>query len=61
MSDQYERDGNFYDDGGWDDGCQECGGEGFVVVCIDDMCRGVGECLHGDGERACPNPKCDAW
>lgn len=37
------------------DGCQRCGGEGFIVVCIDDMCRGAGECMHGDGEIACPD------
>jgi hypothetical protein len=30
--------------------CPTCGGLG--VVCIDDMCRGIGECIHGDG--ACP-------
>jgi hypothetical protein len=36
-------------------GCDRCGGEGFVVVCIDDMCRGIGECVHGDGEIACPD------
>ena len=37
------------------EGCQRCGGEGFIVVCIDDMCRGAGECMHGDGERVCPD------
>jgi hypothetical protein len=37
-----------------DDGCNTCGGEGFIVVCIDDMCRGAGECMHGDGEIPCP-------
>lgn len=30
--------------------CPTCGGLG--VVCIDDMCRGAGECIHGDGD--CP-------
>lgn len=35
-------------------GCNTCGGEGFVVVCIDDLCRGAGECMHGDGEAPCP-------
>ena len=35
-------------------GCNTCGGEGFIVVCIDDMCRGAGECMHGDGEIPCP-------
>lgn len=38
----------------YDDGCMTCGGEGFIVVCIDDMCRGAGECMHGDGEIPCP-------
>jgi hypothetical protein len=41
----------------FDDGCQRCGGEGFIVVCIDDMCRGAGECMHGDGEIVCPDCK----
>lgn len=36
------------------DGCNTCGGAGFIVVCIDDMCRGCGECIHGDGEIPCP-------
>lgn len=39
--------------------CWKCGGEGFVVVCIDDMCRGAGECMHGDGEQICPVCKGD--
>jgi hypothetical protein len=39
------------------DGCNTCGGAGFIVVCIDDMCRGAGECIHGDGEVQCPD--CD--
>jgi hypothetical protein len=30
--------------------CPTCGGIG--VVCIDDMCRGAGYCIHGDGD--CP-------
>jgi len=25
-----------------------------LVICIDDMCRGAGECFHGDGELPCP-------
>ena len=37
------------------EGCQRCGGSGVIVVCIDDMCRGAGECMHGDGEIACPD------
>jgi hypothetical protein len=35
-------------------GCNTCMGSGFIVVCINDMCRGAGECLHGDGEIVCP-------
>lgn len=37
------------------EGCQRCGGAGYIVTCIDDMCRGCGECMHGDGETACPD------
>jgi hypothetical protein len=38
-------------------GCNTCGGVGYIIVCIDDMCRGAGECMHGDGEIPCPD--CD--
>lgn len=31
-----------------------CDGSGWYVICIDDVCRGVGECIHGDGMAACP-------
>ena len=34
--------------------CHRCDGSGFVLTCIDDMCRGAGECMHGDGESICP-------
>lgn len=30
--------------------CPTCGGRG--VVCFDDICRGSGYCIHGDGD--CP-------
>lgn len=41
-----------------DDGCCErCNGEGQILICIDDMCRGAGECMHGDGYAQCPNCK----
>lgn len=33
--------------------CPDCGGEGFVMVCCDDLCIGHGECIHGDGEAVC--------
>lgn len=50
-------------DAGDDDGyCQRCDNQGFIVICIDDMCRGAGECMHGDGEIVCPDCKGDsAW
>ena len=32
--------------------CAQCI-DGIIVTCPDDMCRGAGECMHGDGERAC--------
>ncbi len=34
--------------------CDNCGGDGFVIICIDDICHGQGFCMHGDGERVCP-------
>ena len=46
-------DQDLYDDD--DSGCERCGGHGFIVVCIDDLCRGAGECMHGDGEIDCPD------
>lgn len=52
---QYERDGNFYDDDeDASDYCAECDDEGRRMICPDDMCRGVGECIHGDGYVICP-------
>lgn len=33
--------------------CSECDGEGVRLVCPDDMCRGAGECFHGDGYATC--------
>lgn len=54
----HENNGWEEDDDYWPDGCggcNTCGGEGFIVVCIDDMCRGAGECMHGDGEIPCPD------
>lgn len=35
--------------------CGHCGGEGFEITCCDDICHGVGYCIHGDGERTCPH------
>ena len=37
--------------------CPECGGEGIIITCCDDMCVGSGHCIHGDGEEVCP--ECD--
>lgn len=33
--------------------CPSCDGAGFILVCIDDICHGLGECIHGDGEEIC--------
>lgn len=33
--------------------CWKCGGRGIVITCIDDLCHGAGECMHGDGEETC--------
>lgn len=33
--------------------CGNCN-DGMVVVCIDDICRAIGECIHGDGMAVCP-------
>lgn len=42
---------------GEEDTCWQCDGEGLLLTCIDDMCRGAGECMHGDGYSECP--ECD--
>lgn len=34
--------------------CWRCGGEGIEIFCCDDLCHGAGYCIHGDGDRACP-------
>lgn len=34
-------------------GCFECGGRGYVVRCIDDLCYGQDECIHGDPPTPC--------
>ncbi len=34
--------------------CYRCDGAGEILVCPDDMCRGAGECIHGDGTVMCP-------
>lgn len=39
--------------------CNECGGRGYVIRCIDDLCHGQDECIHGDPPTPCRtcNPK----
>lgn len=42
---------DWYDD---DDGtCDRCDGEGEIMVCIDDLCRGAGECAFGGRGKGC--------
>jgi len=40
-----------YDEGGWD--CERCGGQGIVMICVDDCCRGAGECLWNPPRNGC--------
>ena len=47
--------GEYDEHDGEGEGCYQCGGAGYIVTCIDDLCRGAGECMHGDGESPCPN------
>jgi hypothetical protein len=39
--------------------CYECGGRGWFIDCIDDLCHGQDCCIHGDPPRPCRvcNPK----
>lgn len=37
--------------------CDKCN-DGIIVFCIDDICRGCGYCIHGDGNRLCD---CELW
>lgn len=46
-----EQDGLGHDNGA----CCECSGSGWKVVCIDDMCHGEDECIHGDPPVPCRN------
>lgn len=39
-----------YDDS--DIGCVNCE-EGFVMCCVDDLCRGAGWCLSGKNDKSC--------
>lgn len=40
-----------------DEYCESCNNTGMILVCIDDMCHGLGYCIHGDGEITCPTCK----
>lgn len=53
MTEQYREPEDFdgYDEPG--SGCYECGGRGYVNRCIDDMCHGQDECIHGDPPIPC--------
>jgi len=42
-----------YDDPHDNSGCYECGGRGWMVRCIDDLCHGNDECIHGDPPSPC--------
>ena len=53
-------DDDVFDDEGVPAYCDLCDGSGVIVICVDDMCRGAGECMHGDGEQLCPNG-CDPY
>lgn len=37
------------------EGCYECGGRGWKIVCIDDLCHGQDYCIHGDPPVPCRN------
>lgn len=41
-----------------DDPCEGCDGTGEVMVCADPICRADGNCVHGDGGKACPACEC---
>ena len=45
-----DSDENEFDDDGY---CPDCGGDGWILTCIDDICHGLGYCIHGDGDQMC--------
>ena len=48
----------YNDDGGEvDPYCYTCHNRGYIIECVDDLCRGHDHCMHGDGEISCPD--CD--
>ena len=35
--------------------CWRCNEDGMIVICMDDICRGLDHCIHGSGGMAiCP-------
>jgi len=41
--------------------CIRCDGEGVILTCVDDMCHGLGYCIHGYGESMWPDCKGKGW
>jgi len=48
MCDEMDDDDEYYE-------CGRCGGTGEIVTCIDDLCHGEDQCIHGDGYGPCPD------
>lgn len=48
-------DGDDYEDEyeGGERYCWDCGGRGWKITCIDDLCHGEDECIHGDPPTPC--------
>ncbi len=70
MAETYEpahsRDDSDYEDDPYYEGeryCWSCGGRGWRVTCLDDLCHGKDECIHGDPPTPCRecNPKGDRF
>jgi hypothetical protein len=53
MTDTFDDEPPDYDPGDDDGYCDKCGGEGWILTCCDDICHGVGYCIHGDGMEIC--------
>ena len=60
MDDHDDYDGEY--DGG-ENNCWDCGGRGWKITCIDDLCHGGDFCIHGDPPTPCRtcNPKGDRF
>jgi hypothetical protein len=40
--------------------CDACDGDGWILTCCDDICHGLGYCMHGDGMEMCEcNDSCE--